>query len=147
MPVLETKLFGRVEVAGDAYVQRETTVGARSMQRSLYVGDLAQPALDQAATLIDTADALDARAREAIRAYDGDVVTDFIAFHNDELGLGLSATDFHARLDLVGINIHPREPDGFSIVFDYSLGRSVSDQLLAVRLDARGTVAAVSHES
>jgi hypothetical protein len=147
MPVLETKLFGRVEIAGDAYVKRETTVGARTLTRSLYVGELDQPALDRAATLVDTADALDARAREAIIAHDGDVVKDFIAFHNEELDLGLSTPDLHARLDLVGVNIHPRDPDGFSVVFDYSIDRAQSDQLLAVRFDTRGTVAAVSHES
>jgi len=154
MKVLETKVFGCVDVLGDAYVQRETTIGSRTLSRSLYVGDLVdQPALDRAAALVDTADTLDARAREAIRAqHDGepnvtDLVHDFIAFHLEELDLDLSALDFLARLDLVGISIHPREPDGFSIVLDYSLGRSVSDQLLAVRFDARGTAVAVSHES
>jgi len=147
MPALETKLFGCVEIAGDAYVQRETTIGARTLTRSLYVGGLDQPALDRAAILLDTADALDAHAREAIRADDTDLVKDFIAFHLEELSLELSPLEFLARLDLIGVNVHPREPEGFSVVFDYSIGRAQSDQLLAVRFDASGTVAAVSHES
>jgi len=144
MAVFRSRMFGEVAVGSDgAYVTRDMPVGARSLTRSLFVGlelDADQALLDRAASLVDTVAALDSRARAAIEA-DADEVPDYVSFHLEELDEGVlreifgaarSAIDratFLARLDLVGVGVHAREPDGFSLVLDYSIGRAHTDQV------------------
>jgi hypothetical protein len=170
MAVFTTKVFGDlvVEVADAGYCERETVVGSRVLKRSLFVGaDLAtdEDLLSLGASLVDTLDTLDARAREAIRVENegGDgTVRGYAEFHLEELDADVlmqifghetperSAIDrgtFLAKLDLIGISVHARAPSGFSLVLDYSLGRSHTDQVLAVTFDMEGRVLAVNHES
>jgi hypothetical protein len=160
MALFCSRIFGDVVVATDgAYVTREVSLGSHSITRSLFLGmDLDQALLDRAASLVDTLETLDARAREAIEA-NADDVPGYVAFHLEELDDGvlreifhadrstISRTAFLARLDLVGVGVHARPPDAFSLVLDYSVGRSFTDQILAVRFDTEGRAVAVSHES
>lgn len=160
MAVFRSTFFGNVVVKAGAFERRETSLGARVLTRSLFIGDeFDDPALlDRAASLLDTGETLDRRAREAIDAEDDDV-SGYVAFHLDELeddvlreifGAERAAIDraaLLAKLDLVGVAIHAQAPAGFSLVLDYSLGRSVSDQLLAVSFDMEGRAVQVSHES
>ena len=161
MAVFESRFFGDVVVEKGAFVRRETSLGSRVLTRSLFVGDefgADQALLDRAASLVDTMETLDQRAREAIDA-EGDDVPGYVTFHLEELeddvlrrifGADRAAIDraaFLAKLDLVGVAVHVREPAGFSLVLDYSLGPSVSDQLLAVTFDMEGRATRVSHES
>lgn len=154
-----TRLFGDVAVAPDgAYVTREVSLGARSITRSLFVGmELDQARLDRAASLVDALETLDARAREVIET-NADEVPGYIAFHLEELDDGVlrelfdadrSTIDrpaFLARLDLVGVSVHARS-DAFSLVLDYSVGKTHTDQILAVSFDTAGRAVTVSHDS
>lgn len=160
MAIFRNRTFGEVSLAADgAYVKREFALGSRSLPRSLFLGmDLDQTLLDRAAALVDTLPLLDARAREAIET-NADNVPGYVTFHLEELdetvlrelfGAGRTAIDrasFLARLDLVGVNVHHVPERAFSLVLDYSLGRALTDQLLAVTFDMRGHVLTVSHES
>lgn len=155
-----TAIFGDVDVAADgAYVTREVTAGSRSIKRSLFIGmELDQRQLDRAARLVDAIEALDARARDALDTNTSEVPS-YVTFHLEELDDGVlreifdahrSSIDrarFLARLDLVGVNVHARVPEGFSIVLDYSIGRAHTDQLLAVSFDTEGRALTVSQES
>lgn len=160
MAVFRSRSFGEVALAADgAYVTREVSLGSRSMPRSLFLGmELDQALLDRAAAVIDTLPTLDLRAREAIAA-NTDNMPAYVTFHLEELdddvlrqlfdadrsAIGRAA--FLAKLELVGVNVHHRPESAFSLVLDYSLGRSYTDQLLAVAFDMRGHVLAVTHES
>ena len=160
MAVFRSRSFGEVPLAADgAYVTREVSVGSRSMTRSLFLGmDLDQTLLDRAAALVDTLPTLDLRAREAIAA-NADNMPGYVTFHLEELDdaalhrlfdADRSAIDraaFLAKLEVVGVNVHHRPESAFSLVLDYSLGRSYTDELLAVSFDMRGHVLAVTHES
>ncbi len=160
MAVFRSRLFGEVTVAADgAYVTREVALGSRSLVRSLFLGmELDQGALDRAASFVDTLPTLDVRARVAIDA-NVDCVPSYITFHLEELtdaelqelfGAHRSTIDratFLARLDLVGVSVHARPPNAFSLVLDYSVGRAHTDQLLAVGFDTSGRAVGVTHES
>ncbi|MDP3274908.1 MAG: DUF2004 domain-containing protein [Deltaproteobacteria bacterium] len=155
-------MFGSLVVDHEAYVPRVATKDGRTTTPSLYVGDgLDQAALDRVATLFDPWTARDLQAREAIaedlaRGTDG-VVSAFVAFHREELELdivqrifGAEPTDALtalAQLDLVGVSVHADETSGFSLVFDYSFGPTVTDELLAVKFSPSGVVTCVAHES
>ena len=160
MAVFRCRTFGEVVMAADgAYVTREVRLGSQSITRSLFLGmDLDQPLLDRAAVLVDTLGALDIRARAVIET-NADNVPGYVTFHLEELDDGVLRQLFDAersaishaavlaRLELVGISVHPRPPDAFSLVLDSSLGRSHTDQILAVSFDMRGHALSVSHES
>ena len=82
----------------------------------------------------------------------------YLAFHREELDpetlrtalradpAGLDDAAMLAQLDLVGVARHA-DDDTFSLVLDYSLGRAVTDQLLAVKHGPDGSVTDTSHES
>jgi hypothetical protein len=160
MTLFRSRIFGEVAVATDgAYVTREVAIGSHAITRSLFVGmELEQAVLDRAASLVDTLETLDARAREAIDA-NADEVPAYVTFHLEELEDGvlrelfdaersrIGREAFLARLDLVGVSVHARAPNAFSVVLDYSVGTRFTDQLLAVRFDTDGRATAVSHES
>lgn len=165
LSALTTKVFGTIPVSPDgAFVRRETTVGGRQLTRSIFVSDQLAARLEllaRAASLLDDLDDLDVKARAAIRsALDGpdDTVRAYIEFHLEELTAEeleslfgvpkatILPTTFVAKLELVGVAIHPA-PGAFKIVLDYSLGREVSDQLLAMTFDPNGRVIQLSHES
>ena len=160
MAVFRSTIFGEVDVAADgAYVTREVAAGERTLTRSLFLGmELGQGILDRAAALVDTLRALDVRAREIIET-NADNVPGYVSFHLEELDAGvlrelfgaerasIGREAFLARLDLVGVSVHAAPPEGFSLVLDYSVGRSVTDQILAVRFDMEGRALAVNHES
>jgi hypothetical protein len=160
MTTFRSRTFGDVAVAADgAYVTRPVSLGSRSITRSLFIGmELDQRLLDRAARLVDTLETLDARARRAIEADTSDAPA-YVVFHLEELEVSIlreifgaersaiSREAFLARLDLVGVGVHSVAPDAFSVVLDYSVGRTHTDQLLAVRFDAEGRAMGVSHES
>lgn len=160
MATFTTSRFGDLvlESDGDGFVRREIAVNGRTATCSLFVnGTVPVALLGRAAALVDTLDLLDARARDSLRselAGDTDVAS-FLQFHLDELsaselherfGDDLAPSSVLAALDLVGVAVHGKEAT-FEVVLDYSVGRALSDQLLAVRFDDDGQPRGVSHES
>jgi hypothetical protein len=160
MGLFRSRVFGEVGVAADgAYVTREVAIGARSITRSLFLGmELEQGVLDRAAALVDTLGVLDVRARESIEANKSDVPA-YVTFHLEELEDAvlqqlfgaersrITRESFLARLDLVGVSVHALPPQEFSLVLDYSVGKSITDQILAVRFAPTGHPTSVIHES
>lgn len=159
MATFESRIFGSLPVADDAYWSGATTVGGRQYVRAIFIGTGDQNILDRAASLVDDLDRLDVRARAAIQAaHAADAtVRGYVDHHLDAVDadvlerlFGAAKPDdatFLARLELVGVAIHPVKEEHFKLVLDYSLGRDVSDELLAVRFDEAGEVVAVTHES
>ncbi len=159
MPTLTTRLFGSVEIAADgAYVRRENGDAGRAARPSLFVGEgLSAADLLRASQMIDALEDVDVEARKAIavdaaRGADG-VVAAFIDFHFDELDdetvealFGdTNREDALGLLQLVGIGVHADK--GLLFVVDYSFGEHLTNELIAVKLDARRNVLRVSHES
>lgn len=83
----------------------------------------------------------------------------YIDFHLEELSSdelqrifgkpreALDPATFLSKLELVGVALDPTPPDAVELVLDYSLGRDVTDRVLAMVIDTSGEVIAVSHES
>ena len=164
MTSLSTRAFGLLQTAPDgAYVPREADERGRTLRPSLFLAeDLAQADLDQVAPLIDDAAVLDMRARAAIVADlekgEQGVVAAFVAFHLEELdaatvhllfdGIDVSQPEAAlARLELVGFGVHGGSASPLSIVFDYSFGKTHTDELLAVAFSADREVQSIRHES
>ncbi|MFC4997946.1 DUF2004 domain-containing protein [Dactylosporangium cerinum] len=97
------------------------------------------------AGMLDDVAGADARARQAIRADLDAVVRDYLDFDGAD-DLPQAPEPFLAALHLVRIGLHPDEPDAVA-VFDYTLGRDLTDHLVAVTFDGHGTVTGVAVES
>ena len=95
------------------------------------------------AGMLDDVAGCDARARQAIRADLDAVVRDYFDFDGAD-DLPQAPETFLAALHLVRIGLHPDEPGA---VFDYTVGRDLTDQLVAVTFDGNGTVTGVAVES
>ncbi|MEJ7597472.1 MAG: DUF2004 domain-containing protein [Kofleriaceae bacterium] len=161
MTVLASRLFGEVPLGDDGgFVTRALELGARTIERSLYVGDKigSDPtSLLLAQALLERLESLDVQARAALRARlaaetsADEMIGSYLAFHREELdpaalgGAGQDDAALLARLDLVGVAVHGTADEFF--VLDYSFGRAVTDQLLAVKHDAGGAITDLTHES
>lgn len=156
MLTLETRRFGALVVPDDGlFERRECVVGGRRLERTLFIST----PLDDPRVIVtlDGLDGFDERARaalEAERAAGTSTALEFVAFHRDEVpetfarvGLGASDADFLRDLDLVGLSIHPDAEHGFTLTLDYSPGRALTDQLLAVHFAGSGALLFVAHES
>ncbi|GAA3220914.1 DUF2004 domain-containing protein [Dactylosporangium siamense] len=95
------------------------------------------------AGMLDDVAGCDARARQAIRADLDAVIRDYLDFDGSD-NLPQAPEPFLAALHLVRIGLYPDEP---AAVFDYTLGRDLTDQLVAVTFDGHGTVTGVAVES
>ena len=95
----------------------------------------------------------DARARAAMRAeWDepGSDVRDYLAHHVEDLDevhmAELSPEAFIAGLHLSRVGLYPDDPRHHA-VFDYTTGRDITDNLIAVKFDAAGAVVQIAMES
>jgi hypothetical protein len=104
----------------------------------------------------------DRLARLAMRedwGQQGSTVRDYLEHHFDDLGtdervaaLGpadresIDADTFISRVHLVRIGLYPNKPDRCA-VFDYTTGRELTDNLIAVKFDDRGKVTEIAMES
>ena len=95
----------------------------------------------------------DALARQAMRDDGDDLVRDYLDFDGAEdmlravFGSGdVDTGAFLAAMRLVRIGLHPEDP-GAAAVFDYTLGRDLTDHLVAVTFDGTGAVTRVAVES
>ncbi|WP_327001910.1 DUF2004 domain-containing protein [Dactylosporangium sp. NBC_01737] len=111
--------------------------------------------VDSAAALPFVTDVagFDALARQAMRDDDADLVRDYLDFDGAEdmlravFGTGDVGTGtFLAAMRLVRVGLHPQDP-GAAAVFDYALGRDLTDHVVAVTFDGTGRVRGVAVES
>lgn len=107
---------------------------------------------DGAAALPDVA-RFDALARQAMRDNAAELFRDYLDFDGAEdmlravFGTGdVDPQTFLTPMRLIRIGLRPDEPDT-GAVFDYTLGRDLTDQLVAVKFDNDGAVIAVAVES
>lgn len=89
----------------------------------------------------------------------GSAVRDYLEHHLDDLGaderiaaLGteesrsIDVDTFLSRMHLIRIGLYPNTSDGCA-VFDYTTGRELTDNLIAVNFDNRGKVTEIAMES
>ena len=140
----------------DVIWERDLSLADQSVDVVLWAnqGQALDPAqLDAFAQLLGDLPALDARARGYLTA-DLHEDDDFIAYHTDAVEAfpalaaiapdgEISVEDFVRALRLCSIGLWC---DGV-VVLDYQIDPEHSDQILAVKLDAQGTLKEVSWES
>lgn len=118
--------------------------------------------LDLAAPFVSKLAAFDAQARDVLRSdyEDGpdSPVTLYLEHHLDEMPekaamalFGRPADDvdvdaFLAKVQLCRVGLYPDEPERCA-VFDYSLGKDVTQYILAVTFDSEGEINGVDMES
>lgn len=116
--------------------------------------------LDAFAARLNHLDAMDAEARESLRAY---LTTnrDYIDFHVEELdgndaiaraignsdGQSVTAEAFVAEMRLRKLGLWLTDASSQPIVADYMIDPDASDQVLAVKMSAEGRVISVDWES
>lgn len=154
--MIDVPYFGAIERSAETYVRCDAlTVNGRTAPASLSVQVSLEPAnLVALLGLLPELDA-SARAQMADRLAAGETtVVEFLDFHLRELP-ELKAqhgdrASVLAHLQLGGVGIWG-PVDGMDgeprIVLDYTVGRSISDQLLCVKFSAQGTLLAIAHES
>ncbi len=91
----------------------------------------------------------------------GDTVKEYVTFHIEELGdefleqIDISSDDvdkeqtFLTKLDLIRVGLYPdgKYNTSYFAVFDYTINRDLSDQLIVVNIDENGTLDHLSWES
>ena len=91
----------------------------------------------------------------------GDTVKEYVTFHIEELGdefleqIDISSDDvdkeqtFLTKLDLTRVGLYPdgKYNTSYFAVFDYTINRDLSDQLIVVKTDENGTLDHLSWES
>jgi hypothetical protein len=164
-----SRVFGGVpiEVPGDGSWRGTIILNGKPTPTRLYLDDhlSSSPQLLQpAAQLLDQLDQLDLLARDAIRDEltrnpEGGVVAGYMEMHFEELDEAFTQSVFGRPREDVTTEVwlsalvfdkaavHVDAPSGFSIVLDYVLDATQSDQLLAVTFGMDGRVLRVAHES
>ncbi|MEV4510378.1 DUF2004 domain-containing protein [Dactylosporangium sp. NPDC049525] len=95
----------------------------------------------------------DALARQAMRDDGADLMGDYLDFDGAEdmlravFGTGdVDTATFLAAMRLVRVGLYPQDP-GAAAVFDYTLGRDLTDHVVAVTFDGTGRIHGVAVES
>ncbi|MFD8595205.1 DUF2004 domain-containing protein [Kitasatospora sp. NPDC059646] len=168
MAVVEHARFGRLDTGTtdgpDVIWQGTGQLAGEEVEVLLWAGSAGEPSvgeLDLLAARLGDLPALDAAAREALRAHLREDRS-FIDFHIDELegaeaverlvgaagGEQVGADAFVAALRPHGIGLWLNGVSaGAPVVLDYVFAPDVSDQILAVRMTAEGAVDSVDWES
>lgn len=135
--------------------QWEATVAwaGHTVDVDLNVGDAAAGVLDGVAGFVTDLARFDALARQGMRDDADAIIRDYLDFDGaGELlhavfGTGdVEPATFLAPLRLVRVGLYPSGTDTRA-VFDYTFGRDLTDHVVAVTFDGRGTVTGVAVES
>ena len=158
--VLATKHFPDLVVEIDGgYWLGDIELDGEQVPVSIFVDSCLQDkiVLERAAHQLNSLEAMTQTAVSAIRnaaTASGSVVSDFLVFHRDEvpeaIPTNLSAEPLPklvGALALVGVAVHPVEPNSHQIVLDFSFGRDLSDAVLAATFTAKGQLDDICHES
>lgn len=167
MKALAHPVFGEVKVDSDDGIDWS---GERSLHGHVVTVDLTLPGgetnpgacLDKVAPFVKDLAAFDANAREALgQDYEegpDSAVGGYLDHHLDELdpkvitkifGVVPEAVDLHAFLRaarLARVGLYPSELDRCA-VFDYTIGKDVTQYVLSVAFDGEGEVTSIDMES
>ncbi|MFF5229888.1 hypothetical protein [Dactylosporangium sp. NPDC000521] len=140
-------VFGTVEFdPADPECSWETTAGSVRVDLTFAGAVVSPDALDEVAPFVAELARFDARARAAIEDDVDAVLGDYLDFDGAEALPHTTPDTFPAALRLVRVGLYPGDPETRA-VFDYTLGRDLTDHLVAVRFGAGRTVGAVAVES
>jgi hypothetical protein len=159
-----SRFFGSVDIDPEegAYVVASIKLNQRMAECSLFLNKNipSDPSIGQKCSeILDDLERLDRYARLAI----GDAflagsatVVNFIQFHLEEVaepirekfgGEEVEPSCLIERLEFCGVSMHYDEDLGLHIVCDYSVGRDVSDEVLAVTFNGNRQILRIAHES
>lgn len=113
-------------------------------------------ALDSLAQFVTDIAGFDELARQSMRQDFHSLIGDYLDFDGagdllqevfgTEDNKSIDAEMFLTPMHLVRIGLYPDEPDTYA-VFDYTLGKELTDNLVAVKFDDRRKVATIAVES
>ena len=111
--------------------------------------DLSIERLDSFEKFLKNFDAIDEKARKALKAY-LEEDSEYLDFHAEELeNIPENVDDFVAEMQIeaIGLWYSTDEEDGEDVMVDYMIRPEESDEILAVKYDLNGEIRAIDWES
>ena len=111
--------------------------------------DLSSERLDSFEKFLKNFDAIDEKARKALKAY-LEEDSEYLDFHAEELeNIPENVDDFVAemKVETIGLWYSTDEEDGVDVMVDYMIRPEESDQILAVNFSLDGKIVAIDWES
>ena len=111
--------------------------------------DLSSERLDSFEKFLKDFDAIDEKARKALKAY-LEEEPEYMNFHAEELeNIPENVDDFVAEMQIetIGLWYSTEEEDGVDVMVDYMIRPEESDQILAVNFSLDGKIVAIDWES
>ena len=111
--------------------------------------DLSVERLDSFEKFLKNFDAVDEKARKALKAY-LEEEPEYMNFHVEELeNIPENVDDFVAEMQIetIGLWYSTEEEDGVDVMVDYMIRPEESDQILAVNFSLDGKIVAIDWES
>ena len=111
--------------------------------------DLSLERLDSFEKFLKDFDAVDEKARKALKAY-LEEDSEYLDFHAEELeNIPENVDDFVAEMQIetIGLWYSTEEEDGVDVMVDYMIRPEESDQILAVNFSLDGEIVAIDWES
>lgn len=111
--------------------------------------DLSIERLDSFEKFLKDFDAIDGKARKALKAY-LEEEPEYMNFHAEELeNIPENVDDFVAEMQIetIGLWYSTEEEDGVDVMVDYMIRPEESDQILAVNFSLDGKIVAIDWES
>jgi len=111
--------------------------------------DLSSERLDSFEKFLKNFDAIDEKARKALKAY-LEEDSEYLDFHAEELeNIPENVDDFVAEMQIetIGLWYSTEEEDGVDVMVDYMIRPEESDQILAVNFSLDGKIVAIDWES
>ena len=111
--------------------------------------DLSSERLDSFEKFLKNFDAMDEKARKALKAY-LEEDSEYLDFHAEELeNIPENVDDFVAEMQIetIGLWYSTEEEDGVDVMVDYMIRPEESDQILAVNFSLDGKIVAIDWES
>ena len=111
--------------------------------------DLSLERLDLFEKFLKNFDAMDEKARKALKAY-LEEDSEYLDFHAEELeNIPENVDDFVAEMQIetIGLWYSTEEEDGVDVMVDYMIRPEESDQILAVNFSLDGKIVAIDWES
>ena len=111
--------------------------------------DLSVERLDSFEKFLKDFDAVDEKARKALKAY-LEEEPEYLNFHVEELeNIPENVDDFVTEMQIktIGLWYSTEEEDGVDVMVDYMIRPEESDEILAVKYDLNGEILAIDWES
>ena len=111
--------------------------------------DLSLERLDSFEKFLKNFDAMDEKARKALKAY-LEEDSEYLDFHAEELeNIPENVDDFVAEMQIetIGLWYSTEEEDGVDVMVDYMIRPEESDQILAVNFSLDGEIVTIDWES